>query len=134
MIKSNSANAQETKFRNPFDSDDEEVSPPPDDNAPKQRRESTLNQSKADIPSGESSQRPRRNSQLRTSQGVPIEGAEANAAIEEDQGADPDVSEVGEPKVTSNGPHRGSLAGPDVQNSNDWATGAFSSKSQSPAK
>lgn len=94
MIKSNSANAEETKFRNPFDPEDEEMSPPPDDNGPKQRRKSTLNQSKADIPSGDTATRPRRDSHLRTSQGVPIEGAEANSAIEEDEGADPDVSEV----------------------------------------
>ena len=93
MINS-APNAQETKFRNTFDSDDEEVSPPPDDKAPKERRESTLNQSKAEIPSADSGRRSRRGSQLRTSQGVPIEGAEANFAIEEDEGADPDVSEV----------------------------------------
>ncbi|TIB80944.1 hypothetical protein E3Q22_01613 [Wallemia mellicola] len=122
------SSSDDTKFRDPF-SNEEDIQPPPvDDGDTRKRRNSTLNQSKADIPSASTTNRPRRNSQLRTSQGVPIEGAEVNSAIEEDTAVEPDVSEVGKPRIGSGGPHRGSLVGSEVRDSNDWATGAFTRK------
>lgn len=88
------SSSDDTKFRDPF-SNEEDIQPPPvEDGDARKRRNSTLNQSKADIPSTNTTNRPRRNSQLRTSQGIPIEGAEVNSAIEEDTAVDPDVSEV----------------------------------------
>ena len=108
-----------TKFTNPFDSN-ERLTPPQDDNAPNEgRKESTLNHSKTELPNSSSQApepRPRRSS------------VSASVVEEEEEQDGPTVAETGQPKFGKNGPRKGSLVGQNVNDDNPWGQGSFINK------